>query len=255
MGLSSIKLFRLFGIDVFLHWSWFIAAAFIIPSFDMFSSLVWKIGIFVSLFAIVTLHEFGHALACKSVGGRAERIMLWPLGGVAFVQPPQRPGAVLWSIVAGPLVNVLLVPVTLVAYVAVAGGTTQPSGDLEMFLGSLVLMNLMLLVFNMLPIYPLDGGQVLMSVLWFIVGRAKALQIAGVIGLIGAGLGVLIAILTGNLMLMLIAFFGAFQAWIGFKAGSAMSVADPAQFDERLSRRRRDDDVEQKIQGELDPWR
>ncbi|MEM1354747.1 MAG: site-2 protease family protein [Planctomycetota bacterium] len=121
MGLSSIRLFRLFGIDVFLHWTWFIAAVFIIPAFHMFDSLVYKIGIFVALFGIVTLHEFGHALACKSVGGKANRIMLWPLGGVAFVQPPQRPGAVLWSIVAGPLVNVVLVPVTLIAYVAVAG--------------------------------------------------------------------------------------------------------------------------------------
>jgi Zn-dependent protease len=56
-------------------------------------------------------HEFGHALACRQVGGQADLIVLWPLGGVAYVSPPPRPGALLWRIAAGPLVNVLLVPV------------------------------------------------------------------------------------------------------------------------------------------------
>ena len=56
-------------------------------------------------------HEFGHQLACRSVGGQTHDIVLWPLGGVAYVTPPQRPGAQLWSIAAGPLVNVVLVPV------------------------------------------------------------------------------------------------------------------------------------------------
>ena len=61
-------------------------------------------------FLIVLLHEFGHALACRQVGGTANQIVLWPLGGVAYVNPPQRPGATLWSIAAGPLVNVALLP-------------------------------------------------------------------------------------------------------------------------------------------------
>ena len=61
---------------------------------------------YLALFGIVLLHEFGHALACRQVGGTADRIMLWPLGGVAYVNPPSRPGATLWSLAAGPLVNV-----------------------------------------------------------------------------------------------------------------------------------------------------
>ena len=61
-------------------------------------------------------HEFGHALACRQVGGSANQIILWPLGGVAYVNPPQRPGATLWSIAAGPLVNVALLPVLGVAF-------------------------------------------------------------------------------------------------------------------------------------------
>ena len=56
------------------------------------------------------LHEFGHALACRQTGGHADTIVLGPLGGIAFVQPPPRPGAYLWSLAAGPLVNVILFP-------------------------------------------------------------------------------------------------------------------------------------------------
>src|SRR6202035_248478 len=66
---------------------------------------------YLALFLIVMIHEFGHALACRQVGGTANQIVLWPLGGVAYVDPPPRPGAMLWSIAAGPLVNVALLPV------------------------------------------------------------------------------------------------------------------------------------------------
>src|SRR3954469_5614912 len=109
---SGIRLFRVFGIDVFLHWSWIIVAMFELQSRrENYTSQVWKVAEYLTLFGIVLLHEFGHALACRQVGGEAERIILWPLGGIAYVAPPARPGAVLWSIVAGPLVNlVLLVP-------------------------------------------------------------------------------------------------------------------------------------------------
>src|SRR5438270_144650 len=97
------------------------------------------------------MHEFGHALACRQVGGKADRIMLWPLGGVAFVQPPPRPGALLWSIAAGPLVNVVLVPFTAMAVVfASLAGWNDVYPDLAHFLFSIALINLGLLVFNLL---------------------------------------------------------------------------------------------------------
>src|SRR5256885_1964567 len=112
---GSIRLFRFSGIDVFLHWSWFVVAAYEINGRTRsYSSLTWNILEYLGLFLIVTLHEFGHSLACRQVGGRADRIVLWPLGGVAYVDPPPRPGATLWSIAAGPLVNVVLFPLLLV---------------------------------------------------------------------------------------------------------------------------------------------
>ena len=98
----SIRLFRFAGIDLFLHWSWFLVAAFEIGGrAKTYSSLTWNVLEYLALFLIVMLHEYGHALACRQVGGTANQIVLWPLGGVAFVNPPPRPGATLWSIAAG----------------------------------------------------------------------------------------------------------------------------------------------------------
>src|ERR1022692_3582302 len=115
---GSIRMFRFSGIDVFLHWSWFLVAAFEIQNRKgTYSSVTWNVLEYLALFLIVTLHEFGHALACRQVGGIANQIVLWPLGGVAYVAPPPRPGATLWSIAAGPLVNVVLAPVLIVLWV------------------------------------------------------------------------------------------------------------------------------------------
>src|SRR5947209_17822591 len=109
---GSIHLFRFAGVDLFLHWSWFLAAVYEIQSrAGRYSSITWNVLEYLALFLIVLCHEFGHALACRQVGGNANRIVLWPLGGVAYVDPPPRPGATLWSIAAGPLVNVVLLPV------------------------------------------------------------------------------------------------------------------------------------------------
>src|SRR6201998_2992635 len=115
MRQGSIHLFRFAGVDVFLHWSWFLVAAFEISSRTRtYSGLSWNILEYLALFSIVLLHEYGHALACRQVGGLANRIVLWPLGGVAYVDPPPRPGATLWSIAAEPLVNLVCVPICFV---------------------------------------------------------------------------------------------------------------------------------------------
>src|SRR5437899_8141573 len=124
---GSIRLFRLAGIDVFLHWSWFLVAAFEISGrAGTYSSVSWNILEYLALFLVVMLHEYGHALACRQVGGTANQIVLWPLGGVAYVNPPPRPGATLWSIVAGPLVNLaLLVIVSLLGVLNRSSGCAE----------------------------------------------------------------------------------------------------------------------------------
>src|SRR5436305_1112342 len=177
---GSLRLFRFAGIDVFLHWAWFLVAAFEISNRTRnYSSPVWNVLEYLTLFLIVMVHEFGHALACRSVGGQANRIMLWPLGGVAYVNPPERPGAQLWSIAAGPLVNVVLAPVffaMLLGARAIHLRTTWP--DAYQLIIALLAIDIGLLVFNMLPVYPLDGGQIFRSLLWFVLGRGRSLMVA-----------------------------------------------------------------------------
>jgi Zn-dependent protease len=212
--MNGIRLFRVFGITVYLHWSWFLAAAYEIQSRSgLYDSKVWNVLEYLMLFGIVLLHEFGHALACRSVGGGAERIMLWPLGGIAYVSPPPRPGAVLWSIAAGPLVNVVLllisIPLLKVPF----------PGDIARLVQALAFINKWLLIFNLLPIYPLDGGQILQSLLWFVIGRGRSLKVSAVIGVVGAvGLGGL-ALLSHSYLTGLIAIFAVSQCWTGWKYG------------------------------------
>jgi Peptidase family M50 len=111
------------------------------------------------------------------------------------VAPPQRPGATLWSIAAGPLVNVVLAPVlTILIIFSGAAGWRGTMPDFYRFLSSVWQVNLALLIFNLLPIYPLDGGQILRSLLWFPLGRARSLMVTTLIGFPCVGLMLIAAV-------------------------------------------------------------
>lgn len=187
---GSFRLFRAWGIDVYLHWTWF-AVAFLMISDRReleYSAPAWKVVEYVSIFAIVLMHEFGHALACRSVGGVAERIVLWPLGGIAYVAPPARPGAFLWSIAAGPLVNLVLVlPTAGMWLLGSSLGWKASWPDVYLYLQLITVMNLLLLVFNLIPIYPLDGGQILFALLWYGMGRWHSLALVSLVGMVFGG--------------------------------------------------------------------
>ena len=185
---GAFKLFSLAGIGVYVHWSWFLTF-YILPRLweRHYSNYAWFALEILGLFLIVLTHEFGHQLACRSVGGKTHDIVLWPLGGVAYVSPPERPGAQLWSIAAGPLVNVILVPILTGLWLLgrqIGWGEAAP--DIFQLLTNIWFINVGLLIFNMMPIYPLDGGQILRSLLWFLFGRANSLSATSIIGFIGA---------------------------------------------------------------------
>jgi Zn-dependent protease len=216
---GSFRLFRLFGIDVSMHWTWILLAFYQLQlREDHYQGhYLWAVAEYLSLFLIVLMHEFGHALACRQVGGIAEHILLWPFGGIAFVQPPQRAGALLWSIVAGPLVNVALIPVFWGLSLLVPRG-----GNAGEFVYMLQLINVLLLVFNLLPIYPLDGGQILRAGLWFFIGRARSLMVAAAVGLAGAAGILVLAISISEWWLLLLAVLGAMQSFIGVRQARYM---------------------------------
>src|ERR1039457_5982692 len=220
---GSIRIFRFAGIDVFLHWSWFLEAAYEINSgFGSYSSRTWNVLEYLALFLIVMLHEFGHALACRQVGGSANQIVLWPLGGVAYVNPPPRPGATLWSIAAGPLVNVALLPVLW--GLGMLGKSVGWAGmaDAHMLLRAIWQINLVLLAFNILPIYPLDGGQILRSLLWFVLGRARGLMVATILGFIGVAGFIGLAVWMRSVWTAAICVFMLFMCWGGLQRARAL---------------------------------
>src|SRR5882672_7215923 len=144
---GSFKIFRLAGIDVYIHWAWFLAFWYLASRPHQYSNYGWNALEILSLFLIVLMHEFGHQLACRQVGGQTHDIVLWPLGGVAYVSPPQRPGAQLWSIAAGPLVNVILMPV-LIGLVSLSSHLGWPDShpDASGLLRSVLYINIALLI-------------------------------------------------------------------------------------------------------------
>jgi Zn-dependent protease len=233
---GAFRLFRVAGIDVYLHWSWLLVALFqvqyrealaqqgeswMLPLYDRRG---WYWIEYLALFAIVLLHEFGHAFACRQVGGIADHIVLWPLGGIAFSRPPARPGALLWTIAAGPLVNFVLVPILGALWAASAWlHWSAVTPDLAAFLPAVFGINLMLLIFNLIPVYPLDGGQIFQALLWFVVGRADSLMIVSILGMVIGGMVLILALWGGSLWYSVLAAFVIFVALNGFRHGRILS--------------------------------
>ena len=131
----------------------------------------------------------------------------------------------LWSIAAGPLVNLVLVPVTVVMVLVVDLGLDPNAWEgLRLYVYMIAQINLILLIFNMMPVYPLDGGQILHAILWFFMGRARSLRVAAFIGVvIGAIVGVL-ALMAGDWWMVMIAVFVGMQAWNGLKVARVLAM-------------------------------
>jgi Zn-dependent protease len=221
---SSIRLFRFAGVDLYLHWSWLLVATLEISQRSKaYSSPVWAVLEYLALFFIVLLHEYGHALACRQVGGRASKIVLWPFGGAAYVAPPMRPGATLWSVAAGPLVNlVLLAPLSMLVILSQSLGWGQTIPNASALLRMIWTINLVLLTFNLLPIYPLDGGQILRSLLWFVAGRGRSLLLVAVTGFLGVAGFIAMAWWKRSVWFAALAALTLIHCWRGLKHARAL---------------------------------
>ncbi len=164
------------------------------------------------LFVCVLLHEFGHAIAAKAYGIRTPDITLLPIGGLARLERmPDKPHQELIVALAGPLVNVVIAMGLLV--VIVARGDLARLGQLDAttvnvdMIILLFVVNLILVVFNMLPAFPMDGGRVFRALLAMKLNYARATQIAATTGQGMAILFVVLGVLSWNPMLLLIAVF------------------------------------------------
>ena len=213
----SFKIGKLAGVDVFIHFTFFLLLAWVAY---LHYSQAASIGaaasgvIFILLiFGCVVLHELGHALAAKKYGIKTRDIILLPIGGVARLEKmPDQPQQELWVALAGPAVNVVIA--ALLAVFLFITNSFTPVSQLASGTVSLaervMAVNIFLVLFNMIPAFPMDGGRVLRALLATRIPYTRATQFAATLG---QGIAVLFGIagLFLNPFLLFIAFF----VWIG----------------------------------------
>ena len=223
---SSVRLFRVWGIDVQVHWSFLLILAYGAFIYSGRSNplvgALYGIVVILLLFVCVLLHEFGHALTAKYFKVNVPTITLLPIGGVAQLERmPRQPLQEFLIAIAGPAVNfvltLLLLPVALLV-VGMGMGSANPSSllayaqsrmmtpSLDGLLVYLAFTNFALGLFNLLPAFPMDGGRVLRSLLAMAMPYVRATRIAVMVGRLMAVVLAFVG-LNGNIMLLLIAFF------------------------------------------------
>jgi Zn-dependent protease/CBS domain-containing protein len=206
------KLFTAFGIPIGVDASWLVVAVLItwslassyfpLVSEGLTTAVYWVMGVVgaLGLFTSVILHELGHSVVAQRFGMEIRGITLFLFGGVAeLADEPPSPRAELWVAVAGPAVSVFLAITLFGAFTLL--GPVLPAAAVSV-VGYLATINLMLVLFNMVPAMPLDGGRILRAVLWSRSGNLRratrvSSQIGSVFGLVLIGLGAL-AFMRGN---------------------------------------------------------
>ncbi|HVX60702.1 MAG TPA: site-2 protease family protein, partial [Pirellulales bacterium] len=210
----SWKLGEVAGIGIFVHWTFLILIGWIAMADFVnrrpLGEAIEGIAFVLALFGCVVLHELGHALTAKRFGVRTQDITLLPIGGLARLERiPENPVQEFWIAVAGPAVNVAIAAALAAFLLAVRGtlGSWQLAPLEGDFLPQLMKVNVWLVLFNMIPAFPMDGGRVLRAVLAHFSGDyVRATQNAAAVG---QALAIMFGFfgLFGNPLLMLIALF------------------------------------------------
>ncbi|MBI2568707.1 MAG: site-2 protease family protein [Candidatus Schekmanbacteria bacterium] len=221
----SWKIGSVAGIDIYVHGTFAILLAWIALSHARAGAalpeIVGDMAFVVLVFAIVVLHELGHALMARRFGVRTKDITLLPIGGLARLEKlPEEPRHELLIALAGPAVNVALAVLLIVVTVPLAqmssiSDAATAGGN---FLAKLFWVNVVLAAFNLIPAFPMDGGRVLRALLSMGTDRVRATEIAAAVGQVFAVLIGLVGALV-NPFLVLIALF----VWLG-AAGEARAV-------------------------------
>ncbi len=192
---GSLSLGKFFGIRLQIHWTFILIIAWAVyvgwSQGGTTSAVLWTIALVLAIFACVVLHEFGHALTARRYGIPTRKITLLPIGGVASLERmPEDPKEELLVAVMGPVVNVVI---AFILYFFIQNQLDifqQPEQAREFFqtvtaenfLIYLWSTNILLVLFNAIPAFPMDGGRVLRALLSFKMDRVKATQIASSLG-------------------------------------------------------------------------
>ena len=236
----SFRAGRVWGIDVRVHLTFVICAIVLLwmelpkpgsgQATFLGRAVVDAFGTYAILFAVVLLHEFGHCFGARYVGGDADEILLWPLGGLASVNPPHHPRAHAVTTIAGPMVNVILCAIcsgVLAVWIGSLGAVpwnplhpTSPVDESivpttgQLWVMRFYGMSYFILLVNMLPIFPFDGGRLVHAWLWPRKGYRAATEIATGTGMVGAIVVGLFGLFTEqSWLLMMIAVFGYVTCW------------------------------------------
>jgi Zn-dependent protease/predicted transcriptional regulator len=221
---AQIKLGRIFGVEIGLHYSWFIiallitlslAAQFKVNNPDWSDGLRWGLAIVTAVlfFAAIVAHELSHALVAKIRGLPVRSITLFALGGVAQIEKEAEDAKTeFWMGIIGPITSLVIGAVCLAVTIALGWTPPEfPKNPLPAMLMWLGYINIGLGIFNLIPGFPLDGGRVLRAIIWWATGNAKRSTV------IAARVGQFIAF--GFIVLGLMRFFGGAGfggLWIAF---------------------------------------
>ena len=256
-GSRSLPLLRIFGIRVGVNYSWFLVLFVVI--FVLWDSLsdtlnasettVYVVAVVAAatFFASIVAHELGHALAARREGIAVEGIDLFLFGGVMKMsRETDSPGAEFRVAVAGPVVTLLIIVIASIAAVLIAGedsfwdaarlSSEANASPVEVVISLLVSMNMVLLLFNLVPAFPLDGGRIARAAAWKVTGdRHRATRFAARIGI---GFGWLL--MLGGLALVVLVDGAAFDGiWFGalgwLLASAARGTLAQTRFTEQLA--------------------
>jgi Zn-dependent protease len=236
----SIRLGSAFGIPLYLHPSFFL-----LPLLALAwgrrggpSGMIFEQVLLLALFGCVLLHELGHALAARAFGIRTRDITLYPIGGVARLESTgHSPWQEVCVALAGPAVNVAVVALLApLAFFALAAGLLDladplagPLTALGTFVTSLAVVNAGLVAFNLLPVFPMDGGRVLRAVLAMTMSHLRATEIAATLGLFAAGGMALVGLLWDPALVLVAAFvaFAGQQELAALRQRAAARASEP----------------------------